>query len=230
MNAARARIGALDAVHVSVGAERGLAVVVLHGYAMRPEDLVPFARSIGVAAEFYFPEAPLPADPAGLAWWPIEQEHRRRVLAAGPRDLFEEHPAGAARARQLLAEVVSAVRSRHPGLPLALVGFSQGGMLACDAIVRGEVRAEALALLSSSRIAADEWEPLAGSGIGSLAGLPVLVSHGEQDHDLAFAAGIALRDFCLRAGGAVTWLAFPGGHEIPLLVWRGVRRFLSGVR
>ena len=109
------RIGDLEVVRVSVGAASRLSVVVLHGYAMRPEDLVPFARSMGVAAEFYFPEAPLQAEPTGRAWWPIDQERRSRALAVGPRDLFEEHPAGAPAARRLLAALVSEVRSRHSG-------------------------------------------------------------------------------------------------------------------
>ena len=233
MSEALEPIGGLEAVHVTVGVEPRLAVVVLHGYAMRPEDLVPFARSMGVPAEFYFPEAPLDADPAGKAWWPIDQERRARALAVGPRDLSQEHPAGAAAARRLLAGLVEAVRSRHSGRALAIIGFSQGGMLACDALLRGEVRADALALLSSSRIAANEWEPLAGSpagaGAGTLAGVQVLVSHGAQDQDLAFAAGEALRDFCERAGAIVTWRPLAGGHEIPLLVWRGVRRLLGGL-
>ena len=225
MTEAIERIGGLDTARVTSGANSRLSVVMLHGYAMRAEDLVPFARSMGVAAEYYFPEAPLDAVPTGSAWWPVDAEHRAQALAVGARDLFESHPAGADAARRQLSALVAAVRARHPGRPLALVGFSQGGMLACDALLRGEVRAEALAMLSSSRISADDWEPR----LDALVGLPVLVSHGEQDPDLAFTAGEALRDLCIRAGAHVTWLPFAGGHEVPLVVWRGVRRFLRSL-
>jgi len=55
--------------------------------------------------------------------------------------------------------------------------------------------------------------------------LPVLVSHGTHDPDLAFSAGEALRDFFRSSGARVTWQPFEGGHEIPLIVWRALRRF-----
>jgi phospholipase/carboxylesterase len=53
------------------------------------------------------------------------------------------------------------------------------------------------------------------------------VSHGRGDTDLAFAAGEALRDLLVSGGAAVTWVPFDQGHEIPLVVWRGLRKFLS---
>jgi len=56
--------------------------------------------------------------------------------------------------------------------------------------------------------------------------LPVFVSHGRMDSDLAFSAGEALRDFMTASGAQVTWAPFDGGHEIPLAAWRGLRKFL----
>ena len=97
-------------------------------------------------------------------------------------------------------------------------------MLTCDTLLRG-ARADALLLLSGSRIAFDEWEaPLAA---GRAQGLPVLVSHGEADADLSFEAGVALRDALASAGAEVSWVPFGQGHEIPLVVWRKVRTFLK---
>jgi phospholipase/carboxylesterase len=97
--------------------------------------------------------------------------------------------------------------------------------LACDAVLHDEARLDGLALLSSSRIDIVDWRRRASR----LRGLPMLVSHGETDDDLAFAAGEALRDFCSEAGAAVTWIPFPGGHSIPLVVWRAIRRFVAGI-
>src|SRR6185295_11481995 len=121
-------------------------------------------------------------------------------------------------ARAALIEFLAAARAAHPGLPLVLGGFSQGGMLACDTVLVGGTDVEALVLLSASRIAFDEWQPVAAR----LAALPVLVSHGDADADLAFAAGERLRDFCRVSGARVTWQPFDGGHEIPLAVWRAL--------
>ena len=202
-----------------------LAVVVLHGYAMVPEDLSPFAASLGVPAEFYFPEGPLAAEPAGRAWWPIDGAERAAAVASGPRDLAAQHPSGAPSARARLLAFLEAVRLRSGRLSLTLVGFSQGGMLAADTLLREQVAVAALALLSSSRICADEWRPL----VHRLHRTPVLVSHGRLDQDLAFSAGEALRDLLALAGGPVTWVPHEQGHVIPLAVWRQLRKFLAAL-
>jgi phospholipase/carboxylesterase len=59
--------------------------------------------------------------------------------------------------------------------------------------------------------------------------VPVFVSHGTADRDLAFSAGERLRDFVLESEARPTWVPFEGGHEIPLIVWRGLRKFLAGL-
>jgi phospholipase/carboxylesterase len=33
----------------------------------------------------------------------------------------------------------------------------------------------------------------------------------------------------LEAGARVFWVPFDGGHEIPLVVWRGLRKFLRAL-
>lgn len=222
MSRATESIAGLQTIVVSIEDLPRVVVVLLHGYGMSPEDLVPFTESLGVPGWFYTIEGPLHAEGLGRAWWPIDQERRARALEAGPRDLHEEHPPGARPARARLTGFLAEVRRRHPGLPIVLVGFSQGGMLALDTVLRERSPISALALLSASRISADEWEPLGSR----LAGLPILVCHGTNDPDLAFEAGEALRDFCASRGGDVTWIPFPGGHEIPLIVWRALRKLL----
>lgn len=216
---------ALTIQRMDVGGAAQIAVVMLHGYAMRADDLAPFAHSLGLPAVFYVPDGPLEAEPSGRAWWPMDRARRRLALERGPRDLADERPAGAPAARALLRDLVAGVRRAHPNLPLAVIAFSQGGMLACDAVLHDDIRLDALALLSSSRIDLGTW--LGRSD--RLQGLPVLVSHGETDEDLSFAAGESLRDFCVQAGATVTWVPFPDGHAIPLVVWRAIRRFLSGL-
>jgi phospholipase/carboxylesterase len=226
MDESSAEIAGLRTLMVVPRDAPNLVVVMLHGYAMLPEDLSPFARSIGVAARFLLPEGPLPALPSGRGWWDVDHDARARALVSGPRDLFAAHPAGARAARMQLLSFLSEVRTRWGEAPVALVGFSQGGMLACDTVLREQPPVAALALLSSSCIAADEWEPLAGRARG----LPVLVSHGEWDPDLSFAAGERLRDLLVAGGADVTWVPFPQGHEIPLIVWRRLRTLLSSLR
>ena len=197
-------------------------VVLLHGYAMTPDELVPFARSLRLPLLFAFPEGPLPAEPGGRAWWTIDAAARAASVASGPRDLKEEYPAGRAIARSRLQRMLSALRARSDAVPLVLGGFSQGAMLACDHAIVDAAGVDGLVAMSASRIAIDDWMP----SIGRLSGLPAFVSHGREDPDLAFAAGEGLRDMLAAAGAAVTWVPFDGGHGIPLVVWRELRRFL----
>lgn len=193
-----------------------LVTVMLHGRNMQAADLAPFGASLGIDAHFVFPDAPLAAEP-GRTWWPMDSETRLREK--GARDLHTMDPAGRAEARATLDTLCNGVAR---GKRLVLAGFSQGGMLAMDYVLHGG-RVDALALLSSTRIAFDEWRPL----LPRLAGLPVLVAHGREDEELSFAAGEALRDAAMAGGAAVTWLPFVGGHGLPLPVWRALRKFLA---
>lgn len=204
-------------------AEPKQVVILLHGYAMGPEDLAPFAHSMKLPAVFLVPQAPLAASPSGHAWWPMDHERRASALANGPRDLCAEHPPGSAAARALLLALLKESAQRWQGLPQTIAGFSQGGMLACDTLLREQPMVAKLALLSASRISADEWLPL----VRRMKGVPVLVSHGRQDDDLAFGAGESLRDLLQSGGADVTWVPHDQGHEIPLVVWRELRRFLG---
>ncbi len=210
------QLGELTAI--GVGDEHAeLAVVVLHGRQMEAADLAPFAHSLGGPAYWVFPDAPLVAEPRGRTWWPVDSEARVRRLAAGPMELSAMDPPGRAEARALLAGLVGALARRY-----VLVGFSQGGMLAMDHVLHDGTRPEALALLSSTRIAIADWQPR----VERLADLPVLVAHGRADQELSFEAGELLRDFAVAGGARVTWLPFDGAHEIPLVVWRALRGLL----
>ena len=220
-------LGGLRAISVGDPETAKVVVVLLHGFQMSPEDLSPFAHSLQAPAWFLFPEAPLPALPRGRAWWHIDAEARGRALAVGPRDFAVQHPPDLPAARAQLGALLDAVRPRVGPRPLVLGGFSQGGMLACDSALRADLGLAALALLSASRIDFDAWPPLVAAG--RLRGLPVLVSHGERDDDLAFSAGEALRDFLREAGAQVTWVPFEQGHEIPLVVWRRLRKLLASL-
>jgi phospholipase/carboxylesterase len=217
-------LGGLRAVSVGAPETARVVVVLLHGFQMTPADLSPFAHSLQASAWFLFPEAPKSAEPRGRAWWHIDAKLRAEALAAGPRDFAEQHPLDLPAARDGLRALLGAVRARAGERPIVLGGFSQGGMLACDTALRSDLGIAALALLSTSRIAFDQWGPLAEQG--RLRGLPVLLSHGERDDDLAFSAGEGLRDFLVAAGADVDWVPFAQGHEIPLVVWRRLRKLL----
>lgn len=204
-------------------ADAALTLVLLHGYAMRPADLSPFAHSLGIPAFFLLPQGPVDSPLGGHAWWAVDLDAREAAISQGPRDLTDDYPSGLAAARHVLGRFLDSVSNEFQPRHLILGGFSQGGMLSLDWALRGSRPVDALALLSASRLAARDWQPHRTR----LRDLPVFVSHGEADQDLAFAAGERLRDFVLDSEARVTWVPFSGGHEIPLVVWRGLRKFLA---
>jgi phospholipase/carboxylesterase len=164
------------------------------------------------------------------SWWAVDPAHRAARLAAGPSDLWDRHPRDRPAARAVLERTLQEARAAYPGCRFVLAGYSQGGMLLMDYLLThpqpGVVADVAgLALLSSTCIALDEWQAQAPR----LRGLPALVTHGRADGDLGFFAGERLRGLLQAHGAEVTWLPFDGGHEMPLVVWRALKRFVQGL-
>jgi len=218
-------VAGLDCHSATIGDGSGFDLVLLHGYAMQGADFAPFAQSLGVPGRYFFPDAPVRVPGGGHSWWPIDQERRMQSLADGPRDFAQQDPPGRVAARATLEQFIDGIRGDDASRPLVLGGFSQGGMLAADYTVQSDAPIAGLVLLSSSRIAASDWK----ARRHRLSGLPVFVSHGRRDLDLAFSAGEALHDFAREAGARTVWCPFDGGHETPLNVWRELRRFLKAL-
>lgn len=206
---------------VDVDRPKGV-VVLLHGYASSASDLSPFASALGLDLRFVFPEAPH-ALVRGRGWWSIDEEARARDRAVGPRDLSALDPPTIAELRARVGELLDHVTL--PGLPLVIGGFSQGAMLACDVALHDPRAFAGLVLLSGARIRATEWAPR----LSSRRGLPVFVSHGRSDDDLSFDAAAALAKELETGGLAVTFFPFDGGHEVPLVAWRALKKFLRAV-
>lgn len=225
------QIGPLRATVVGRPAQARFGVVVLHGYRMRPADLSPFAHSLGLPGVFVFPQGRLAVEAAdatcgGRAWWSIDPDTRAAASDGVARDFARQSPAGLEAARLALCDFLQDLRSSSHyggGFPVFLVGFSQGGMLISDTLMRGANVAglAGVALFSTCRIAASEWP----EGV-RMGGLPVLVCHGRQDDEVSFSAGEALADAWKSRGAAVTFRAFDHGHGMPLVAWRALRHFL----
>ena len=59
-------------------------------------------------------------------------------------------------------------------------------------------------------------------------GLRVFVSHGRRDAILPFDLADRLQQAMRAAGMRVTWVAFDGGHDIPMPVVGRLNDFLAG--
>ncbi|HEY5373219.1 MAG TPA: hypothetical protein VIK01_06010 [Polyangiaceae bacterium] len=208
--------------------EHGPLVVLLHGFAGAPEDLEPFARSIGVAARFVFPEGFADLSPFGLpgrGWWPSDGVGRAAAIAGGTaRDLSEYEPDGLEQAHLEMSALLDELCRESPHAPLILGGFSQGAMLAFDIALRSARPITALVQLSGARIARKLWDPR----LEERAGMRAFISHGRSDPDLAFAATESFERDLRAARWLIDFCPFDGGHEVPLVALRALKRFLRG--
>jgi phospholipase/carboxylesterase len=209
---------------------KGPLVVLLHGFMGESADLEPFSRSLGIAASFAFPRGIVDLAPRGLrgrSWWPLDVEERAAALSRGARDLSGFVPEGLAEARAFLDQQLDQLSSGEDerSRPLVIGGFSQGAMLACDLVLRTSRAVAGVVVFSGARIAAEEWKPR----YETRRGLPIFVSHGRKDDDLSFSAAEAFQQELSASGWLVTWCPFDGRHEIPIVVWRSFRRWLSSI-
>ena len=222
-------------VRVTGGVDRegggaGPVVVLLHGFGAPGDDLVGVWRTLRVAREtrFVFPEAPIAlagAGPGARAWWHIDPAvFEARARGAVP-DRSAEEPPGMTEAHAKIAALLDDLPARL-GVDrgrIALGGFSQGAMLACDVALRDAHPLAALVLLSATLLAQEAW----AAGMPARRTLPVFQSHGRRDPLLSFDAAVRLRDLWRAAGATVEWHDFPGVHEIPLGVVEPLGVFLD---
>lgn len=217
------------------GGGDGPLLLLCHGYGAPGDDLVPLGQQLGASVRFACPAAPLvldrsvPADFSGRAWWHIDMlELQTAVMRRDYKTLTERTPAGLAESRAQLLELLDVLEQDHaaPRERLVLGGFSQGAMLATDVALHATRPPAALAILSGSLIARQEWVPL----MKARSGLPVLQSHGRADPVLAFSIAEALRDELVAAGVDVEFLPFSGGHGIPGGVLAALGKLVQSVR
>jgi phospholipase/carboxylesterase len=150
-------------------------VVFLHGYGADGNDLIDIGRAwqgLLPDAAFVSPHAPQPCgqSPAGREWFPLTF-----------RDPSERWVGVNAAAPDLNAFLDAELQRRHlPPSALALVGFSQGTMMALHVGLRRAVPPAAIVGYSGMLVVPEEVDPdQFASEIRSRP--PVLLVHGDQD-------------------------------------------------
>jgi phospholipase/carboxylesterase len=194
-------------------------VILLHGYGSNGEDLIglaPFWRDALPTTAFVSPNAPerCPGAPGGYQWWGITSlDPAARV-------------AGAARAAPVLDAFIDAELARHRLAEdrLALVGFSQGTMMALQV---GPRRTHAIAgIVGYSGMLADA----AGLADEAITRPPILLVHGDSDPMIPLVAFHQMRDALMARGFTVASHVSRGlGHSIDAAGLQLGERFLTRV-
>jgi len=184
-------------------------VVLLHGYGADGKDLIEIGRQWQrnlPQAAFVAPNAPerVPLSPVGRQWFPLTM-----------RDPGERWK-GVTQARPLLDAFLDAELQRHalPPSALALVGFSQGTMMALHTGLRRPAAPAAIVGYSGLLVLQD------GKGPESLAAEarckpPILLLHGEADDLIPVTALFDAGETLAKADIPCEWhLSLGLGHGI----------------
>jgi len=200
------------------GAPAQSLVILLHGYGSNGDDLIslaPYWREALPTTAFVSPNAPepCPGAPGGYQWWALTSTDR------GSRS------EGAARAAPVLDAFIDAELARH-GLTeaqLALVGFSQGTMMALQ--VGPRRRRQLAGIVGYSGMLADE------AGLAAATTRPpILLIHGDADPMIPVAALHQAKAALTRHGFEVESHVSPNlGHSIDLPGLQLGGRFLARV-
>ncbi len=195
----------VHAVYEPAGPGPQPTVVALHGWGASALDLLGLAPHLdGGAFLVLCPQGPVdvPVAPGvrGYGWFPLS-------MGAPPDQAAFAH------GYEALDEFLDEAARCYPVAPgrLALLGFSQGGVMAYSLALRRRHRFAAVAALSTWLVPG-----LVTEGIGSpdLERLPVLVQHGTDDPLIAVARGREAVEQ-LRAWNAdVVYREYGMGHEI----------------
>ncbi len=184
-------------------------VVFLHGYGANGNDLIAIGkqwRNLLPGAAFVAPNAPEPCPqaPGGRQWFRLTM-----------RDTAERW-SGVKEARPVLDAFLDSELARH-GLDngkLALVGFSQGTMLALHAGLR-RGRAPAAILGYSGALVLPDGQDDLTSHVPVNTAPPILLVHGSEDDVIPAGALFLSAEKLAQAGIPCQWHFAPGlGHGI----------------
>ena len=217
-------MSAIQTVEVETGAEPSSSVIWLHGLGADGHDFEPIVPELRLPAtlptRFVFPHAPVrPVTVNGgmamRAWYDIVTLDR-----GGPVD-----SAGIDASSAALEALID--RERQRGIEparIVVAGFSQGGVIAINTILRAETKLAGLMALSTWLALPDALQR------DSLdTSIPVFMAHGRFDPMIPMQYGRGSADRLAEAGFDVEWHDYPMAHAVCPQEIDDIRTWLSRV-
>jgi phospholipase/carboxylesterase len=179
-------------------------IVLLHGYGSNGADLIslaPYWSKLLPHAQFISPNAPerVPGAPNGYQWFPLSR--------MDPHEL----EIGVARASETLARFIDRELAHYnlDESKLALVGFSQGTMMALHVGVRREKNVAAVLGYSGALAGAAKLK-------NEIKSKPhILLVHGDRDDVIPLPAMFDAADALCEAGHGALWhISYGVPHSI----------------
>ena len=200
-----ARVELLYTAHVPAGSGPFPTIIALHGWGASAHDLVGLAPIFdGGRSLVLCPQGPLAFQSGpgqvGYGWFPLK--------SGAPTD-----PAEVRKGVDALQRFIDEAFAVHPVDPrkVAILGFSQGGVMAYDLALRNPAAYAGLVALSS-------WLPddMAASipANSELANLQTLVLHGTKDPMISIDLARESREALTKLGVPASYHEYEMGHEI----------------
>ena len=217
-------MSAIQTVEVETGAEPSASVIWLHGLGADGHDFEPIVPELRLPAalptRFVFPHAPvrpvtINGGMAMRAWYDIVTLDR-----GGPVD-----SAGIDESSAALEALIT--REQERGIEparIVVAGFSQGGAIAINTILRAEKKLAGLMALSTWLALPDA---LQRDNLDT--SVPVFMAHGQFDPMIPIQYGRGSADRLVGAGFDVEWHDYPMTHAVCPQEIDDIRTWLSGV-
>lgn len=198
-----------ETVEVTTGAKPSGSVIWLHGLGADGHDFEPIVPELGLpeslSLRFVFPHAPvrpvtLNNGMAMRAWYDIISLDR-----SGPVDETGINDSSTILESLLEREVERGIELGQ----IVVAGFSQGGAIAINTVLRSTKKFAGLLALST-------WLPLpaATDKHGADTSLPVFMAHGRFDPMIPMQFGRLSADKLVEAGFDVEWHDYPMAHAV----------------
>jgi phospholipase/carboxylesterase len=186
------------------GGKAQALIVLLHGYGSNGEDLIglaPYWTKLAPHAQFISPNAPerVAGAPMGYQWFPLSR--------MDPRELEN----GVTRASETLNKFIDRELARYDldESKLALVGFSQGTMMALHVGVRRAKQPAGVLGFSGALAGAAKLKTEAKSKP------PILLIHGDRDDVIPLPSMFEAVDALCEAGLSAQWhISYGVPHSI----------------